>query len=87
MSELERLEQEYDILYELFGVYSGSWSMLHERFHPYVFCDANKKSFISEYLIWEEFVEDAKKVNFVYYYGIDDFLREYKNAVYKCLNI
>lgn len=86
MSKLEHLEREYYVLYKYFGVYSSSWSMLHESFSPYVFCDANKKRFISEYLIWEDFVERAKKVNFVYYYGIDDFLREYRNAVYKCLN-
>lgn len=87
MSELERLEREYDILCELFNIYCRVWPMLHESFSSYVFCDANKKSFIAEYLMWEDFVERAKKVNFVYYYGIDDFLREYKNAVYKCLNI
>ena len=61
--------------------------MLHERFNPYVFCDANKKSFIAEYLIWEEFVEYAKKLGFTYYYGIDTFLREYKKAVYSCINL
>lgn len=36
-------------------------------------------------LMWEEFVEDAKKLGVVYYYGIDLFLKEYKNAVYSCL--
>ena len=35
--------------------------------------------------MWEEFVEDAKKLGVVYYYGIDLFLKEYKNAVYSCL--
>lgn len=34
--------------------------MLHERFNRYVFCEANRKSLIAEYLMWEEFVEDAK---------------------------
>ena len=39
---------------------------------------------VGEYLVWEEFVEEAKRL--VYYYGIDLFLKEYKNAVYSCLN-
>lgn len=40
---------------------------------------------IAEYLVWEDFVEDAKKFNVPYYMGIDSFLKEYKNAVYSCL--
>lgn len=35
--------------------------------------------------MWEEFVEEAKKFGVVYYYGVDLFLKEYKNAVYSCL--
>lgn len=72
-------------LKELYGIQSSGWSMLHERFNRYVFCEANRKSLIAEYLMWEEFVEDAKKLGVVYYYGIDLFLKEYKNAVYSCL--
>ena len=87
MNKLKQLEKEYNILCRLFNVYCRAWPMLHESFSPYVFCDANKKRFISEYLIWEEFVENAKKLDFTYYYGIDIFLREYKRAVYKCLNL
>ena len=83
----EKMEKEYHDLCTTFGVYSGLWSMIHENFSPFIFCDANKKSFIAEYLIWENFVERAKEVNFVYYYGIDDFLQEYKRAVYSCLNL
>lgn len=41
---------------------------------------------VGEYLAWEEFVEEAKRLDVVYYYGIDLFLKEYKNAVYSCLN-
>lgn len=34
----------------------------------------------------KEYVEeDAKKFNVPYYMGIDNFLKEYKNAVYSCL--
>lgn len=36
-------------------------------------------------MVWEEFVEDAKKLDVPYYMGIDEFLKEYKNAVYSCL--
>lgn len=72
-------------LKELYGIQSSGWSMLHERFNRYVFCEANRKSLIAEYLMWEEFVEDAKKLGVIYYYGIDLFLKEYKNAVYSCL--
>lgn len=49
-------------LKELYGIQSSGWSMLHERFNRYVFCEANRKSLIAEYLMWEEFVEDAKKL-------------------------
>lgn len=86
-TEKENLKKEYDALCRLFGVKSRLWSMLYEKFSPFIFCDKNKKSIITEYLMWEDFVERAKEVNFVYYYGIDDFLREYKNAVYNCLNL
>lgn len=29
--------------------------------------------------------KEAKKLGVAYYYGIDLFLKEYKNAVYSCL--
>lgn len=34
MNELKQLKTEYDILRKYFGIYSESWSMLHERFNP-----------------------------------------------------
>lgn len=83
----KELKREYDALCVLFGVGSGCWTMLYEKFSPFVFCDANKKDIIAEYLMWENFVERAKEVNFVYYFGIDTFLHEYKKAVYSCLSI
>nr|UVX74766.1 MAG: hypothetical protein [Bacteriophage sp.] len=49
------------------------------------FAQIFRKSLIAEYLVWEDFVEDAKKFNVPYYMGIDSFLKEYKNAVYSCL--
>lgn len=83
----KELKREYDALCILFGVRSVLWSMLYEKFSPFTFCDKNKKDIIAEYLMWEDFVERAKEVDFVYYYGIDTFLREYKEAVYNCLNL
>ena len=47
----------------------------------------NKKRVISEYLAWEDFVERAQKNKTAYFYGIDVFLKEYKEAVYSCLKI
>lgn len=79
------ITEQYELLFKLYGVQSSGWSMLHEQFNRYVFCAANRKSLIAEYLVWEEFVEEAKKLGVVYYYGIDLFLKEYKNAVYSCL--
>ena len=81
----EYVEERYNLLFELYGVQSRGWSMLHEQFNRYVFCPDNSKSLIAEYLVWEDFVEDAKKFNIPYYMGIDSFLKEYKNAVYSCL--
>lgn len=50
----EYVEERYNLLFELYGVQSRGWSMLHEQFNRYVM-------------------------------GIDNFLKEYKNAVYSCL--
>lgn len=85
MATKESVERQYELLFELYGVQSGGWDMLHRCFNRYVFCEANRKGLIAEYLMWEEFVEDAKKLNVAYYMGIDTFLEEYKNAVYSCL--
>ena len=73
MQTKESVERQYELLKELYGIQSSGWSMLHERFNRYVFCEANRKSLIAEYLMWEE---DAKKLGVVYYYGIDLFLKE-----------
>ena len=83
----EILSKQYELLCKYYGLHSSCWAMLHENFSRYIFCEANRKSLIAEYLLWEEFVEDAKKLDFAYYYGIDEFLREYKKAVYSCLNL
>ena len=81
----QEIEEEYEQLKKFYGLDSRCWDMLHMNFSWYAFCSANRKSFISEYLAWEGFVERAKKYDVVYYFGIDTFLKEYKNAVYSCL--
>lgn len=83
----QEVEKEYELLKEFYGVSSSMWDMIHMQFSSSVFCPANRKLLISEYLIWERFVERAKKHNVVYYFGIDTFLEEYKKAVYSCLNL
>ena len=81
----QEVEEEYKQLKKFYGLNSSCWDMLHTHYSHYAFCPANRKSFISEYLVWEDFVKRAKKYDVVYYYGIDDFLKEYKKAVYSCL--
>lgn len=84
--ELELLEEEYKRLKAQFGVNHSSWNMLHQEFNRLVFCPENRKDLIAEYLIWEDFVKRAKSAGFTYYYyGIDEFLTEYRKAVYSCL--
>lgn len=77
----------YESLYEIHGIGGGLWDQMFTSYHPYVFCDANKKRIITMYLELEAFVEDAKKYGVFYYCGIDDFLSAYHTAVYNCLNI
>lgn len=51
MQTKESVERQYELLKELYGIQSSGWSMLHERFNRYVFCEANRKSLIAEYLM------------------------------------
>lgn len=83
----KELENEYEALCTAFCVYLSGWDTIHRNYSRYSFCPENRKILISEYLIWEDFVKRAKEVGFEYYCGIDDFLREYRNAVYNCLNL
>lgn len=80
-TEKDYCERDYKSLCNYFGVRSSLWTMAHETFSPTMF-RANKNSLIGEYLIWEEFVKRAKSLGVIYYYGIDVFLEEYKEAVY-----
>ena len=82
-----KLAKEYDHIFSIFGIGGRCWDELHFRPNCYAFCPANQKSFIAEYLILEEFVERAKKVDFVYYWGIDKFLEAYHDVVYKRVKI
>lgn len=81
------LEEEYQHLTALYGVNSRGWDEIHIHFSPLMFCPANQRSLIAEYLIWEEFAERAKKHDFVYYWGIDEFLDRYKRSVYSRIMI
>lgn len=81
----KELKARYKMALELFGVNGRLWSMLYCQYSPSVFCMENRKSIISEYLFWEEFVQELQAQGIVYYYGIDDFLKSYKKAVYGCL--
>ena len=79
----EELQEEYDHLCNLFGIGSGLWDSLFCHYSPSVFCQANRKRIIAQYLLLEDFVTEAKKVNLIYYKGIDYFLEEYKKVVYE----
>lgn len=80
------LLKEYKALSQLYGL-NHSWDMIHCNFSPFMFCKKNRASLIAEYLTWKNFVERANKVGFIYYYGIDTFLSEYKNAVESRVNL
>lgn len=81
------LLKEYKALSQLYGLNHGCWDMVHCNFSPYMFCRENRASLIAEYLTWQDFVERANKAGFIYYCGIDDFLKEYKNAVESRVNL
>lgn len=85
MTTRQELNNTYEAMCEIYGVNSRSWDEIHCHFSPYMFCKDNRKSLVAEYLMWEEFVEDAKKYDIPYYIGIDEFLEKYKDAVYNCL--
>lgn len=87
MNPKEATELQYKHLCAIYGVNSRGWDEIHLNFSRWMFCPANQRSLIAEYLIWEEFVEDAKNYDVPYYYGIDVFLQEYKRAVYQRVHI
>ena len=80
----QSLEEQYKLLFSLYGIGSRIWDDMYRSFSAYTFCDANKKSIIAMYLELEEFTLQAKAYDVVYYCGIDDFLESYHNAVYNC---
>lgn len=82
---IEEVKTEYKNLMEIFGIKGRCWDMLYLNYSNYTFCPENRKDIIAQYLLLESFAERAKSVGFVYYYGIDRFLSQYKSAVYRCL--
>lgn len=81
------LKSIYDEAKQRFGIYSSLWSESHLNYSPYTFGGVNKKELIFEYLFWESLIPQMKDEGLPYYYGIDEFLQEYKEAVYNCLNL
>lgn len=61
----EYVEERYNLLFELYGVQSRGWSMLHEQFNRYVFCPDNRKSLIAEYLVWEDLQKTQRNSMFL----------------------
>lgn len=86
-SKKQLLHEEYERLFKQFGMGSRLWTDMYTNFSWYVFCVSNRKYIIGMYLLLEEFVKDAKEADFIYYWGIDEFLKEYKVPVYRCLKI
>lgn len=79
------LKTIYKAACEYYGITHRSWSELHETYSSYAFCKANRRDFIEEFLFWEALVPQLQAHNIIYYYGIDEFLKTYKEAVYSCL--
>lgn len=84
-SKKQLLHEEYERLSQQFGIFSRLWDYMYTSFSWHVFCQANRKYIIAMYLMLENFVEDADMADFTYYYGIDEFLKAYKEPVYRCL--
>lgn len=86
-NQRKALSEEYHHLNAIYGIGSRGWNDIHCNFSRYAFCPANQPGLIAEYLIWEDFVKRAKEVNFVYYWGIDEFLKQYSFAVHNRVKI
>lgn len=83
----EKLRKEYQQMADAFGIGTSGWDMLYTKFNSYVFCEDNRPSIIGQYLTWYDFTKMLRENNVIYYYGIDEFLKVYKNAVQSCLKI
>lgn len=46
----QSLEEQYKLLFSLYGIGSRVWDDMYRSFSVYTFCDANKKCIISMYL-------------------------------------
>ena len=60
MTQKQAIEEEYEQLTKLYGLNSRCWDMLRTHYSPYAFFFFFIKTFISEYLVWEDCVERAK---------------------------
>ena len=65
----EYVEERYNLLFELYGVQSRGWSMLHEQFNRYVFCEGNRKALIAEYIVWGD--DEPKTIEQISYAEYD----------------
>lgn len=83
----QQLKEDYKRLVEMFGVKGRTWDMIHLNYSSLIFCKENRLSLITEYLIWKDFVDNAKKHDVPYYIGIDKFLKKYENAVMSRINL
>lgn len=83
----EQLKKEYQQMADAFGIGTSGWNMLYTKFNSSVFCDDNKASIIGQYLTWYDFTKMLRENDIIYYYGIDEFLSAYKDAVQSCLKI
>lgn len=82
-----KLVKEYHKMVDAFGVGSSVWDMLYTTFNNNVFCEDNRPSIIGQYLTWYDFTKMLRENDIIYYWGIDEFLKVYKNAVQSCLKI
>ena len=65
----EYVEERYNLLFELYGVQSRGWSMLHEQFNRYVFCPDNRKSLIAEIFSLGRLCRRRKEIQCSLLYG------------------
>lgn len=90
----DELHNRYNAYKVLYGIDSRCFADLWERYNAAAFCPENRKYCIAMYLELEDFVHTISRTKqrfanyrFSYYYGINRFLRNYRDAVYSCLNI
>lgn len=58
------MKEEYEYLKTLFKIESRSWSMIHENYSSFIFCDANKKILYCRISTIRRFCTKSKKSSF-----------------------